>query len=300
MNKILLSITAICGLTNMIANAAEPSRNRLRENLKAVEEFEKTHSYGSEGFIDYFNQKDVQIKLNQIMQEIEVQKEKRKKERALNIFQLKSINYLDAATNNNKTFYVCPTAGEGNCFFHAVLTQPGDDKATINDKIKKMRQLVAEKLKTDHVDTLKSKMYDHYIQIKHGHIKGTIPDHQVQELARPIADENTIKNQITPEDINNFLPLYVGNNVYVEILQGRQGAIEDIVAEELNIKINIFNQNVVNNDVIRAKSSVSRSNRFDDTINILHKGGHFERLYSPDESLLHARQSAQIIQNSRH
>ncbi|MDP3936143.1 MAG: TIGR04141 family sporadically distributed protein [Alphaproteobacteria bacterium] len=191
-----------------------------------------------------------------------------------------TVNYGEAGKPDGlqDTYVTCPTIGDGNCFFHAILTEPGEDKDTVtvraaiirdalpdtvlgNEeyKLAVKRELLARcgslyLLDPEKVpETIRQKLIanDTYVKFRQSiltmHFAAGTTFDAIQQNPREPFDEASILEDINEDMISGYLEDYKSANVglskaYIEIPTFRDdmACLGYVIAKDERVKVHIF------------------------------------------------------------
>lgn len=205
-------------------------------------------------------------------------------------------------------FLVCPTIGDGDCFFHAAFTDAGNTAQDIQEKAARMRNELSDAVQRgEYLDDLKPLVYEHYMGLiannsNHPEVPKTIKD-TMNEKNEYILTYNGMQKfgfltETTPNpevkypisSIHSFIS-HDHIKVYMERLRTVGGyetyipfrpdmtSPADILAVLRGKQINIFTFNTTTNQLDFLKTAGKKG----PVISILHTGNHFVRLYDPND-----------------
>ncbi|MBN9344302.1 MAG: hypothetical protein J0H87_08075 [Holosporales bacterium] len=240
---------------------------------------------------------------------------------------------LNALQGLYAEYLTCPTIGDGNCFFHAVFTEPGDTYDIVTHKTAILRANFYNIIQTNnaYAKSFASLVYEYYRGLWGTRESDNIPELirlLLQEDDEYVAARNTliklgvnplpvqlsslhrhsvdhITSQISLDHIRSYmerLKVVGGPQTYIPV---RNEAF--CPAEALALlgqkRVNIFTYNKDSNQLFLYKSATSPERMMDvnisnfSIVNILHTGNHYIRLFNPSEGVLYQGQCQQIIQN---
>lgn len=220
-------------------------------------------------------------------------------------------------------YLTCPTAGDGDCFFHAAFTEPGDSLQAVQDKAAILRRQLCDAVQQgQYVDTLRPLVYEYYIELltndeKHPKVPETFQQ-RIQDKNRYTSMYNDMQYFHIPADhipgpeekfpVHEIQALIEQDHIkaYMEKLRN-VGDYEsyipfrpevlcplDILARIGQKQINLFTFNETEKKLQFHK----RAGTDGPAINILHTGNHFIRLCQiSEEEEISLRQCEQIRKN---
>lgn len=233
-------------------------------------------------------------------------------------------------------YLTCPTIGDGDCFFHAAVTEPGEAPEVVSARASTLREQFYNLIQTDDVYARRFAplLYEHYSGLRgtpgsenipssirtlfqeddeYVAARRTLIELGVNPLPAQISSEQRhsvehITNQISLDNIRTYMERFRvvgGPRTYIPF---RKGTF--CPAEALSLlggkRVNIFtyNKNTHQLDIYKEATAPATIPNVDISnfpiINILHAGDHYIRLLNPAESGLHKSQSQQIMRNSGH
>lgn len=239
----------------------------------------------------------------------------------LDVNTIQKLKYVFPEGKQTWEFLVCPTIGDGNCFFHAAYTDMGDTALDVQNKAVDMRKELCDVIQGGkYLDHLRPLVYEHYSELlennsshpevpqsiqtimiekneytlmynsmqKFGLVTQAIPN---PETKYPI---NRIQELILPDHIKAYMERFRTVGGYETYIPVRPNMISpvDILAELGKTKINIFTFNAERNQLDFIKTAGIEGS----VINILHTGNHFIRLYDSKDNK-GMNQCEQILKN---
>lgn len=231
-------------------------------------------------------------------------------------------------------YLTCPTIGDGNCFFHAILTEPGETSQEVSCRASGLREQFYHTIQEDddYAKRFAPLLYEHYLGLWGSGEREDIPSAirtLFQENDKYVEAQNTLKelgvdplppqisaperhstgyitDQISLDDIRAYMQRFCvldGPSSYVSVRGGTLCPAEAlaILGEK---KVNIFtcDKDTGQLSLYKAMPTLEQATKNDISkfpiINILHTGDHYVRLFNPSESKLHHDQCLQIMKNS--
>lgn len=233
-------------------------------------------------------------------------------------------------------YLTCPTMGDGDCFFHAAVTEPGEALEVVSARASTLREQFYNRIQTDDVYTryFAPLLYEHY-----SGLRGTPGSENIPSSIRALFQEDDeyvaarrtlielgvdplpalisspqrhsveqITSQISLDNIRTYMERFrvVGQpQTYIPFREGTFCPAEAL-AFLGGKRVNIFTYNEVTHQLNICKRATAPGtipnvdiSNFP-IINILHAGDHYIRLFNPAESELHKSQSQQIMRNFGH
>lgn len=201
-------------------------------------------------------------------------------------------------------YSICHTAGDGDCFFHAAFTESGDTYEIIQKKAANMRSQLSDiLLQGQYLENCKELAYffyaEKYVSKQFNaiptHFKWNFGAHGKGDTPESVATIiSNIDNTTVQQYINMLRTNEENEDTYIPILKSDKDCPATILAHLGAKRINIFELHGTSNSLKKIKTVGSSGS----IINILLRGGHFERLYNPQEGEEYQKQAEQIIRNS--
>jgi len=219
-------------------------------------------------------------------------------------------------------YFTCPTIGDGDCFFHAAFTEPGDFSQAVQSKAAQMREELCDAVQNgQHIDDFRNLLYEHYIEILADDENTPYVPEDIRQFMKEKNQYASMFNSmqhfgISLEGIQNVEAKFPVDRVKALILENhvkeyaerlrtvggpetyipfREGmrCPADLIAAIGKRKINIFTFNAENQRLHFHKTAGTEGQ----IINVLHAGKHFTRLYLPVEGDASFHQCEQIWTN---
>ncbi|MBX9621587.1 MAG: TIGR04141 family sporadically distributed protein [Alphaproteobacteria bacterium] len=225
--------------------------------------------------------------------------------------------------NQNYELFTCPTVGDGDCFFHAAFTEPGETIQVVQEKAANMRKQLCDAVQQNqYINELRPLVYEHYLGLlannnEHQEVPADIKQYIENKNDYTAMYNNmqrfglSVDTILKPEDrfpIDGILALIIpdqvkayveqfrsvgGYETYIPFRPGAQCPV-DILASLGQKRINIFTFKEEEKKLQLPKTAGTGTEA---DINILHTGNHFTRLFCPTESDISFRQCEQIWTN---
>ncbi|MBL8676003.1 MAG: hypothetical protein JNJ47_01045 [Alphaproteobacteria bacterium] len=231
-------------------------------------------------------------------------------------------------------YLTCPTMGDGDCFPHAVFTEPGEAPEVVSARASTLREQFCNFIQTNDVYAghFAPLLYEHYrglwgapgsenipssiktlFQEDDEYIaaRRTLIELGVDPLPPQISPEQRhsveyITNQISLDAIKNYMERFRvvgGPRSYIPFREGTFCPAEAFgFLSGKRVNIFTYNEGTHQLNLCKRAGASGEITNIDIShfpiINILHTGDHYVRLFNPAESELHKSQSQQIMRNS--
>lgn len=251
----------------------------------------------------------------------------------VDLYKIQKFTYgaSDSAQGLYGEYLSCPTPPDGDCFFHAVFTQEGEDVETVSERAAVMRETLCDEVLTgNYLTGCRNLVYEHYFEMLTTPGVSKIPeatrqllkDNEEHQSARnylishgmdpkdlpPLLgpefkhDENIIKTGISLSDVQAYMGRFrtkAGPDSYIPVREGMICPAEKIALQN-NVRINVFTFNAESGslELFKSAGNVGADGNHP-IVNILHGGNHFVALIHPDESDLRKAAVHQIMKNYR-
>lgn len=227
-------------------------------------------------------------------------------------------------------YLTCPTMGDGDCFFHAAVTEPGEALEVVSARASTLREQFYNRIQTDDVYARRFSplLYEHYRGLWGTHQSENIPssirtlfqeddehvavrsyliEREVDPLPLQMLSEQRhsvehITNQISLDNIRTYMERFRvvrGSQTYIPFREGTFCPAEAL-AFLGGKRVNIFTYNESTRQLNICKRATAPGTNPSPIINILHTGDHYIRLFNPAEGDFHKSQSEQIMRNFGH
>ena len=224
----------------------------------------------------------------------------------------------------------CPTVGDGDCFFHAIFTQNGEDLGAVRARAAAMRSALCDVVPAGgYLTGCRNIIYEEYLRMSITPKMSSIPepvrtsfiqnhDHTAarnyvlsilpagQVLPPILAPEyrhniDTIKGAIPVEAVTAYMERFrtrAGADSYIPVRPGMTCPAEKLALQN-HVRGNIFTFNKANGWLDFLKTAGTPGDDGDNPIyNILLEGAHYVALINPAESDARKEAIKQIIKNA--
>ncbi len=222
----------------------------------------------------------------------------------------------------------CPTVGDGDCFFHSIFTQDGENLETVTERAAAMRTVFCEAIQGEdgYINDCRNLVYEDYLEFSTSLRENIVPtlirnmlrkNHQHEEARNyvqsilkqgdvlpPILtlpyyyDQNTIKAEITDTVVKSYMERFRKNANLDSYISIRPDMIcpAELLARQNNVRVNVF---IFNKDsgfiqLLKAIGEIDETNLI---YNILIDGMHYVALFNPSEGETREKSVKQIIKN---
>lgn len=224
-------------------------------------------------------------------------------------------------------YLTCPTIGDGDCFFHAAFTEPGDTPEAVSYRALNLRGRLCDAIKGNDANARRfvSLLYEHYRGLwgtpgsedipssirtlfqeddEYSTVRTYLTGLGVDPLPSQISfpQKHTVEhitNQISLGNIRTYMERFRvvgGPRTYIPFREGTFCPAEAL-AFLGGKRVNIFTYNEGSHQLNICKRATAPGAISSPIINILHAGDHYVRLFNPAEGDLHKSQSEQIMRN---
>ena len=237
---------------------------------------------------------------------------------------------VNAAQGIYGEYVSCPTFGDGDCFFHAIFTQNGEDRSAVRERSSAMRTALCDVVPADEYLTgCRNIVYEEYLRMSTTSKMSSIPepmrtrirenhDHTAarnyvrsilpagQALPAILASEyrhniDTIKGAIPVEEVTAYMERFrtrAGADSYIPVRPGMTCPAEKLALQN-NVRVNIFTFNKDHGWLDLLKTVGVLGDDGDNPIyNILLEGAHYVALINPAESDERKQAVKQIMKNA--
>jgi len=240
----------------------------------------------------------------------------------LDVSTVQKLQFLWAQDQTLHEYYATPTVGDGDCFFHAAFTEPGESFDVVQAKAAVMRAQLCDAIQQGHhVDNLRNLVYEHYKGLladneNHPEIPESIKRYMrekneyasmynnmqrfgisVEAIPQPEVrfSEELVKALVVPDHIKIYMERFRRVGGYQTYIPFRpDGACPASLLATIGQKrINIFTFNTTEGKLQLHKTAGTVG----PLVNILHVDNHFVRLYLPVEGENSLHQCEQIWKN---
>jgi hypothetical protein len=205
-----------------------------------------------------------------------------------------SFNDINDLNLPEKECEIYDTIGNGNCFFHAILTKHGQNGENVDEQANEIRSMLPTiVMSSDKYKNIirKELLADYRVKIsKNKIISNNLGLDQLintEYQDQIIIPEEVLLEGILDKEVEIYLKRYATNSgrlsSYIKIPVGREmsASIANVIAEYLNIRINCFLKNKENYLVYAG--SIGPENALE-TVSILLDGLHYSALDHKDET----------------
>lgn len=227
-------------------------------------------------------------------------------------------------------YLTCPTIGDGDCFFHAAVTEPGEAPEVVSARASTLREQFYNRIETDDVYARRFAplLYEHYRELRgipgsenipssirtlfqeddeYVAARRTLIELGVEPLPAQISSPQRhsveqITSQMSLDNIRTYMERFRvvgGPQTYIPFREEMFCPAEALALLH-GKRVNIFTYNEDTHQLNICKRATAPGTIPSPIINILHTPGHFTRLFNPTESDLHKNQSEQIMRNFGH
>lgn len=233
-------------------------------------------------------------------------------------------------------YLTCPTIGDGDCFFHAMLTEPGDTPQDVSRKATDLRAKFYNSIQTkdSYAELFEFLVYEHYRELWGNLERDNIPtaikalfqeddeymaarnlliklgvDPLPPQLISPQRhSEEDIISQISLDNIRSYMERFRivgGPQTYIPVRNEIYCPAEALaIRSKKRVNIFLFNEKTCQLFLYKKATSPHKITNIDISnypiVNILQIENHYIRLFNPLEGELHQNQSQQIIDNYGH
>jgi len=228
------------------------------------------------------------------------ERSKRKKTKTYSFTEFDVMPFSGPRTFGDK-LYLVPTLGDGNCFFHSVLTRPGQNRRQVIEESIELRRRFADEIRRkDSLTEYTAMVAAHFLFIYMTELEKEVPDYS--ELPRNILDFFNSRPRdslydleplyaaITQDNIRSYLLTFERNGVYIATTHDMGFSPADAIALLMKRRINIF-------WITRGRLQFHKmAGNEGPIINVLLDGLHYSRLYDPTRET--PRDVIQIAKNA--
>ncbi len=202
---------------------------------------------------------------------------------------------ISLAKDESDLFSRIQTTPDGDCFFHALITEPEEEFNDVKKRITELRErLYQHYLQGNNREDIVNLIYEEYIgnhDCAPKHIRTLLNENQPLE---------TIKPFITDYEIERYVSRYRQNRGVKSYIPARQDDLEcpaKILAKMTQTPVIIYTYNKSKQKYDILTRAINES---ENIVHILLDGGHYTRLITKTASQHQLQQAIQISKNSNY